>query len=170
MSRYFTVEKPAITRVMLAPGAVAKIVDVKLPTELEPGKWITGSVFVDNVGDAKGKIASLIHTLWDEKWYGAWVEVSPTTRVEFTVPEGLIKMPDQDAGMEILAGVLLDGWDKFRRDDMRTWTVKKLVPPVWPEWWWIAALGGGVALIVVVGVVAYQERQREEMLMMMLMK
>jgi len=163
----YVMVEPNVTPV--ATGAQARIVEVKLPRELEAG-WITGSVFVDNVGDETGKIASLIHTLWDDRWYGAWLEAPPGYRVEFRVPDGLISMPDRDAEMELLAGVLLDGWEKFRQDDMRSWTVKKLVPEVWPWWWTIAAVSGSAALIAVVGVIAYQERKREEELMMMLMR
>jgi len=168
VSRFVAVGRPVITRVALAPGAQAKIVEVRLPEELEAGRWITGSVSVDNVGDAKGKIACLIHTLWDDQYYGGWVEADPTQRVEFTVPENLIKMPDRDAEMEILAGVLLDGWEKFRRDDARSWTVK--LAEVWPWWWILAAGAGGVALITVAGVIIYQERRREEQLMLMLLR
>jgi len=171
MSTRYRAVRPTMV-IALASGAVAKIVEVRLPEELEAGEYITGSVFVDNVGDARGKIGSLLHTLWDDQWYGGWLEADPGARIEFrvTAEETAIVMPEEDAEMEILAGVLLDGWDQFRRDDTASWTIKLYVPEVWPWWWPIAAVGGGVALITVVGVVAYQERKREEMLMMMLMR
>ena len=162
------IEEPVITRALI-PGAKASTVEVRLPEELEPGKSITGSVFVDNVGDAPGKIGSLIHCLWDDEWYGGYiVNVPPGGRCEFTVPEGLIEMPDQDANMKILGGVLQDGWEAFRQDDEVSWTVKKLVPEVpWPRWIWAGA-AGGASLIVVVGAVAYQEdRRRQEMMMLL---
>jgi len=160
------VESPKLTS-----GAVAKIVEIDLPRQLDPGSWITGSIYVDNVGDERGKIACVIHTLWDDRWYGGWVEADPTKRVRFDVPTELIQMPDEDARMEILAGVLLDGWDRFRKDDERSWTVEKRVPPELFPWWWMLALGGGAACVAVVGgIVWVQERRREEELMLLLAK
>lgn len=166
-ARYTVVTGPAVTEA-LAPGALADVVDVKLPEELEAGKWITGEIHVKNIGDARGKIASLLHTLWDDKFYGGWLEVDPGVTVKFMLEEGLIEMPEEDALIEIYGGVLLDGWDKFRQDDATSWTVKLYVPPVWPWWWPIAAVGGGATLIAVVGAVAMEERRKETELMMLM--
>jgi len=160
-----TYVEPSFTGV----GQTGKIVEVNLPEELEAGQWITGSISVKNVGDAYEKLACLIHTLWDDAYYGAWQLVGPGVVVTVTIPEELIRMPGEDAEIEIYGGVLLDGWDTFRRDDMRTHTVKlKAVAPL--EWWMLAAIAGGAALLLVGGAVAYQEHRRREELMLMLMR
>jgi len=152
-------------------GAKAQIVEINLPRELEPGRWITGFVLVDNVGDERGKIACVIYAAWEDRYYGGWVEADPTARIRFDLPEGLIQMPDEDARMSIMTGVLLDGWDTFRKDDERSWTVRKRIPPELFPWWWMLALGGGAACVAVIGgIVWVQERRREEELMLLLAK
>jgi len=82
------------------PGeAKASIVSIDLPTELEAGKWITGYIYVKNVGTASGTIKLLITTQWDGKQYYGLGAADVNQTIGFYIPEGTIQMPNQDATM-----------------------------------------------------------------------
>lgn len=151
-------------------AAKGKIVEINLPAEVTPGSSIGGTIVAENVGDATGKVGVVIHPTWGPQDVGAWALLSPGSRLAAQLSPGTYEMPDTDANLEIYAGTLEDGWDHFRRDDTRTWLVKRKIDVAgWlPWWWWIAAVGGGVGVITVVGVVAYQESKREEEVMAVL--
>jgi hypothetical protein len=101
-----------------AAGAKAKIIEVSLPSELEAGKWITGYVVVANIGDARGLIRLYLTTLWDGARYRGEATIDPNKAVQFTIPEGLIKMPNQDATIK------LEACHDDTVDDTRTHVIK----------------------------------------------
>jgi TM2 domain-containing membrane protein YozV len=82
------------------PGeAKASIVRIDLPSELEAGKWITGYIYVQNVGTASGVIRLLITTLWDGRQFTGQGAADVNQTLAFYIPEGVIQMPNQDATM-----------------------------------------------------------------------
>jgi len=86
------------------PGeGVCTIVSIDLPSELSAGKWVTGEIVVRNDGEADS-LALIIETVWDGELYGTnWngVAVQPGQEAIVTIPEGVIKMPNQDATIKI---------------------------------------------------------------------
>lgn len=108
-----------------APGVKAQIVEVSLPSELAAGAWITGYISVANVGTSRGLIRLYLTTLWDGKKYRGEATLDPNKAVRFDVPEGLIKMPEQDAEIK------LEACHDDTVDDTRTHTIKlkEAAPP-----------------------------------------
>jgi len=79
------------------------IVAINLPDELAAGEWVTGEIIVRNDGGADS-LALIIETVWDGGIYGVnWggVVVQPGQEASATIPEGLIRMPNQDATIKI---------------------------------------------------------------------
>lgn len=107
---------------------MAEIAAIILPRELYKDQYITGRISVSGVG----KIAATIKTLWNNKVYGAAALLPQKKTVSFIVPSGLIKMPGMEARLEVTAGILQDGWSKYKREDIRTWTVSLKTPEVDP--------------------------------------
>jgi len=78
-----------------AKEAKAQIVSINLPSELEAGAWITGTIVVKNVGEAVGYLR-LVITWWDGSTSTAGATVSVGYTMTVTIPEGHKKMPNHD--------------------------------------------------------------------------
>jgi len=88
------------------PVGVPRIVitSYELPAELAEGEWITGTITIHNAGDATGTVRLFIHTVWDGKWYTHEpAPLDPCATGTLEIPEGVIKMPGQDATIEMYA-------------------------------------------------------------------
>jgi len=122
--------------------AIAQIEEINLPTTLNPGDLITGSITIKNIGDETtgteaGYFSVLITTLWDGKEYPqiAYSSTAPGETFIFSFhsnyPVGT--MPEWDAELEVVGRIWL-GWNGgYRTDDTRSWMITIEEAPPIPE-------------------------------------
>ena len=92
---------------------------LELPDRLHAGEWITGRIVIRNDGDGGGTCRVIILTVWDGSIYGTKeAYLNPGQELEAIISEGVIKMPETDAVMEIRAEHLKDS--EWIVDDKRT--------------------------------------------------
>lgn len=87
----------------------ALVYEVNLPSKLEAGSWITGSIKTQNIGEGD-KLRCLITTEWDGEQFAGEGDVPADYILTITISAGLITMPEIDAvitieGQHLEAGV-----------------------------------------------------------------
>jgi len=96
---------PSTIRLKVPVGVPKHVIDTyELPEELAAGEWITGKIVTHNAGDATGTCLLFIHTVWDGMWYLVGpADLDPCYGLEVEIPEETLKMPEQDATIEMYA-------------------------------------------------------------------
>ena len=97
--------------VVVSAEAKAAITKIDFPYELEAGAWITGEVRVKNVGTAKGSIKLRLTRMWDDMFYEVSGVLEVGQELVMRIPEGAVRMPNQDAVIKVEAFHLgAEGW------------------------------------------------------------
>ena len=117
-------------------AAIAQIEEINLPTTLNPGDLITGSITIKNIGDELGTLGVLITTTWDGKEYPlvSGGPTSPEGSMTFNFHEGYPagNMPSGNAELVIEGRIWLGYNGGYRTDDVKTWIVTLYEEPPEP--------------------------------------
>jgi hypothetical protein len=112
-------------------GAKGHLESYSLPSSLQTGQPITGTITVKNVGGMRGKIALKVTTLWDNKLvFANYMELDPSITWTVDVSQLGIYMPNQNATIHMEVGHLEDGMETFVLDESPTeHTITLTAPP-----------------------------------------
>jgi len=115
---------PGTIKLKVPPPKPSTVIEAyDLPDELAEGEWVTGKVTAHNAGDVTGVARVFLHTVWDGKWYThAPTSLDPCARLIVNIPSGLIKMPDQDATIEMY-GTHENPAGEIHTADCRYWKI-----------------------------------------------
>ena len=110
------------------PGeGVGTIAAIDLPSQLDAGAWVTGSITIRNTGDSDS-LAVIFKTEWDGKLFGTnfgGTILKPGQSGTATLSEGSIKMPSQEATVTVYGchqetgGEFLVGGVPYKIDDTK---------------------------------------------------
>jgi hypothetical protein len=127
----FTAAGGVICTIYPTLGAKGHLETYKLPSSLQTGQPITGTITVKNVGGMRGKIALKVTTLWDNKLvFAGSMELDPEIEWVVDVSQLGIYMPNQNATIRMEAGHLEDGMETFVLDEPPTeHTITLTAPP-----------------------------------------
>lgn len=75
----------------------ALITNINLPTELQAGEWIVGTLRVENIGVVKDNIRILITADWIPKSWAAQYELEVGQGLTASFVSGMVAMPEIDA-------------------------------------------------------------------------
>jgi len=118
-------------------AAIAQIEEINLPTTLNTGEPIIGSITIKNIGDEPGTLGVLITTTWDGKEYPlvSGGPTSPEGSMTYYFHEGYPagNMPSGNAELVIKGRIWL-GWNGgYRTDDTKSWVITLEGVPPTPE-------------------------------------
>jgi hypothetical protein len=122
---------PIICTIYPTLGAKGHLESYSLPSSLQTGQPITGTITVKNVGGMRGKIALKVTTLWDNKLvFANYMELDPNITWTVDVSQLGIYMPNQNATIHMEVGHLEDGMETFVLDESPTeHTITLTAPP-----------------------------------------